>query len=893
MCSISSCTHEQQVLTLSSCQVMSIEIQKQIKDNATSVSDFFSDLYKWTEDQVKEERRREIRKTARQVGIDEAQKLIAAKPAERDAAEQINDAHADGERSDPIKRDNAPIAQYYHDWDRYDPEAEVGRIEEEAFQSQRAEMDARQAEKDRILDEMALKPNGDRTRTSAAKPRVKVSVRRSGRKVAPVDLAAPRKDEANRLFGAGRYREAIAAYTAAIDCLDKYQPSEAGYNPGDRVHEDGAGEKEAIALKVALLANRALACLKLELDLYLLMMRFLKPMANGSNRPAALELTLTHHLSNLLDVEVAFLPTLLVAEAQNTFCTPENLGRFNGFPQQLDAGIYWFGPDDQSEKATGYPSKFYDPSKPTMLYFHGWTGEGQGWTSRCKRLTTRCHPDICPNGGGQPLVNSWLDEGWNVGFFYWDQFADEACVRDAEQKLWFDKRGDGFRWKAYNLSSGVSYYQNYNEALDELSVADMCALNVKKAMGSFGGSQVRFVGHSLGAQLAVRCASMLHVEDHPAAPGRLSLLEPYFSKHSHLFFGCHGEVTTHEGMGDFAERLTVEYVQNMWKRKKVVTDVYKSSLLTEKAPEDSPYTELKNIVENGAVGGFEHTLVGNLGAGLVGEDLERASTLVEYEPDWCEGVKTDVSGDVEHLGCRHCAVMPLYLLSFGRRAPELSPPIRSAEPGSALSSCMTPSASCLDEQVREWVQRQLDMQPAHQSWKQTGGSNTFDGSDDSFILNPSIKQGIKLGLQSANSLVQLPVKREKPEDLTFTRVVTTPSLFLLAAVAIMCTVAGCVVVLLPVLHRRPDSDDESLATSRPYSRKDYNYKDPYNHKDPELGLGYENLLASPGGSFASSYSGQRIVLATPPGVASPGVTSPAVTSPGFARAVYTHVNRVS
>lgn len=243
---------------------MSIEIQKQIKDNATSVSDFFSDLYKWTEDQVKEERRREIRKTARQVGIDEAQKLIAAKPAERDAAEQINDAHVDGERSDPIKRDNAPIAQYYHDWDRYDPEAEVGRIEEEAFQSQRAEREARQAEKDRILDEMALKPNGDRTRTSAAKPRVKVSVRRSGRKVAPVDLAAPRKDEANRLFGAGRYREAIAAYTAAIDCLDKYQPAEAGSNLGDRIHEDGAGEKEAIALKVALLANRALACLKLE-----------------------------------------------------------------------------------------------------------------------------------------------------------------------------------------------------------------------------------------------------------------------------------------------------------------------------------------------------------------------------------------------------------------------------------------------------------------------------------------------------------------------------------------------------------------------------------------------------------------------------------------------------
>ncbi|CAE6952894.1 RPAP3 [Symbiodinium natans] len=115
---------------------------------------------------------------------------------------------------------------------------------------------------------MALKPNGDRTRTSTAKPRVKVSVRRSGRKVAPVDLAAPRKDEANRFFGAGRYREAIAAYTAAIDCLDKYEPAADGASStcGDRVQEaDCAGEeKEAIALKVALLANRALACLKLE-----------------------------------------------------------------------------------------------------------------------------------------------------------------------------------------------------------------------------------------------------------------------------------------------------------------------------------------------------------------------------------------------------------------------------------------------------------------------------------------------------------------------------------------------------------------------------------------------------------------------------------------------------
>ena len=104
---------------------------------------------------------------------------------------------------------------------------------------------------------------------------------------------------------------------------------------------------------------------------------------------------------------------------------------------------------------------------------------------------------------------------------------------------------------------------------NQISVSDMCVTAVKQAMGSFGGSQVRFVGHSLGAQLAARCASLLHSEGHAASPQRLALLEPYFSKHSHMyFFGCHAEVTTDEGMGDFAAKLTVQFVQHLWKSRR-------------------------------------------------------------------------------------------------------------------------------------------------------------------------------------------------------------------------------------------------------------------------------------------------------------------------------------
>ena len=555
------------------------------------------------------------------------------------------------------------------------------------------------------------------------------------------------------------------------------------------------------------------------------------------------------------------------------------MSRFDGFPMRLDSNIYWFGPNDQNEKATGGPSRFYDPNKPTMLYFHGWTGQGGGWTSKCKRLTTKCHSDICPMGGGQLLVNDWLDEGWNVGFFYWDQFADEGCARDAEQKLWFDKGGDGLQWKSYDPMTGAIRFQSYEA--DEQSVSEICVKEVKNAMGGYKGSEVRFVGHSLGAQLAVRCGSLLHVEDHPAAPKRLALLEPYFSKHSHMyFFGCHGDVTTDKGMGDFAAKLTVQLVQHLWKSKNVVTEIYKSSLLTENSAEESPYMELKSIMENGALTGLEKTLVGTLASGMREKDLERSGTMVQYQPDWCNSVGTDTYGDVEHVACRHCAVMPMYLLSFGRAPPPQNPrPTERAQPGSALVSCMTPSAACTDDQLRQWVQRQLDMAPTRQMWEQNYGQNTFDGMDDAYQLDPSIKQGFQLGLRSANSLVQQTAPeytQHKEEPISMLMILRTPHLLLSGIAVIFCIVTVAILAIhypMRLNFRGDDSDDDlsPKASRRTTRTSGYSKETSQQSKDPELGLGgYDPLLSSlpssqpssNGGSF-HSLSGARLVMTTP------------------------------
>lgn len=256
---------------------MSVDIQKQIRDNSTSVSDYFSDLQKWTAGINKEEDRREVRK-ARKRG-----ELVApiVREVKEDKKPKFRPDHEEDkattkeEQAQPLERDKQPMAQYYTNWDQYDVDAEVEKIEDAAWEADRRELNERQAVKDKILDDLALTADGDRSRTTKARPRVKVAVRASGRRASPVDLAAPRKDEANRYFAEGRFREAIAVYSIAIEGLEKYQPPEQAPAPAEadgglegadlpRPGDCAGEETEAINMKVALLGNRALAYLKLE-----------------------------------------------------------------------------------------------------------------------------------------------------------------------------------------------------------------------------------------------------------------------------------------------------------------------------------------------------------------------------------------------------------------------------------------------------------------------------------------------------------------------------------------------------------------------------------------------------------------------------------------------------
>merc|ERR1712166_229966 len=125
-------------------------------------------------------------------------------------------------------------------------------------------------------------------------------------------------------------------------------------------------------------------------------------------------------------------------------------------------------------------------------------------------MTTRCDPYHCRGDENvpdrRPMFQGWFDKGWNVGSFRWDQFAADSCARDAEQQIWFDRQGNGLQWRSNEFGEMSTHHYLENSAQ---SIADLCVTSVKGAMAGFSGKHVRFVGHSIGAQLAARCAALL------------------------------------------------------------------------------------------------------------------------------------------------------------------------------------------------------------------------------------------------------------------------------------------------------------------------------------------------------------------------------------------------
>lgn len=238
--------------------------------------------------------------------------------------------------------------------------------------------------------------------------------------------------------------------------------------------------------------------------------------------------------------------------------------------EYLNYGLHWVNVDNNGnetqEKGVDNNSNiiiddvgYYDPSKPTVIYFHGWQS---GMAEDDYSLEDFYFDDVDAN-----TAKAWKDQGWNVGIYHWGQFADESELKDAEAKIWSVQGDKGMR---YCLDDGsYSTVQSPDGSLGDLAFKHITT----SLKGNYSGD-IRFVGHSLGNQLAVVVAKNINegVNDGSISdslmPGRVDLLDPFWSQ------GDKNYLT-----GDWTGERVRSYIEDMISDQNTAVTWYKTSAI--------------------------------------------------------------------------------------------------------------------------------------------------------------------------------------------------------------------------------------------------------------------------------------------------------------------------
>jgi hypothetical protein len=195
--------------------------------------------------------------------------------------------------------------------------------------------------------------------------------------------------------------------------------------------------------------------------------------------------------------------------------------------ERLDTGIYFYGVQQNGIRTDqpgaqkyipGQPNPFFDPTRPTILYAHGWQKGGVVNRGREGFLLTS-------NGQWQNVQNYWITRGWNVGIFHWVQLADDdwgAMPVDTEKKIYdANARGVGMRWKR----TDGSFSPNARPTLNVTQIYRAAYLQVAAALS--GGVEIRLIGNSLGGNLSTAMGRELAING-SRLPIRITLQDPYW-----------------------------------------------------------------------------------------------------------------------------------------------------------------------------------------------------------------------------------------------------------------------------------------------------------------------------------------------------------------------------
>lgn len=411
----------------------------------------------------------------------------------------------------------------------------------------------------------------------------------------------------------------------------------------------------------------------------------------------------------------ALLTTAATAALYLYAVNPSSL-QFDGYPQKLDYGIYFFSANNVPQKYVhGQTNSYFDPSKPTVIYFHGWE---HNTVKRHFRESFDYHlnqPKDCPHRLLESKI--WVRDGWNIGIFYWDQFADEESPGDAEAKIWSATSSVGMRYRTSSTglqTAGVP---------PEMSVTDLFVTDFIHLANAGSGQtpkEVRFAGGSLGVQLAVNAAATLHEKAASGAvgsgwlPSRIALLDPFFSS---------GFTNS---LGASTASLTNKEIARLHDDSGVVFELYRTS----------PLSGLPSLIADADTQLRKYAVYVRRQPGFCKDG--KGDSMAEQSPvasifgeatgniPGMGGISKTLSQSKAQLTCEHTAAWNLYFLSMGS-AP---PPLCNAQPTKS-DFCSTPSASCTDKGLKQLSNAALKI---HKHFVQAGGMDTISIDDDCFKL---------------------------------------------------------------------------------------------------------------------------------------------------------------
>jgi hypothetical protein len=386
-----------------------------------------------------------------------------------------------------------------------------------------------------------------------------------------------------------------------------------------------------------------------------------------------------------------------------------------GWPQKLDYGLYFFSADNTPQKyVPGQTNSFFDPSRPTLIFFHGWQPTT---VQHDYRLSFDYHlndPEFCPRSiPSSP--NFWVTEGWNIGIFYWDQFADEPLPEYAEAKIW---SADGYVGMRYMTASGDFETAGVQPGSSVTDLFVNTFQSLSETSNGVAPQEMRFAGASLGAQLSVHSAAVLRrLADSGSIssawlPTRIALLDPFFSERIPVL-----NPQSYVAAGKSTAAL-VELEVAALRESGVIFELHRSSPLSDLP---APFGDRD-------------------------EGLKKHAVYVHRYPNYCNyptyGAKEVASFSVEQevveqlskVACGHAAAWNLYFLTMGNAPPSLC----SAAPPVQGDSCTTPSASCNSSGLRTLSAAVMN---SGQEFVQVRGMDTVATDDDCFELRPNQHAG--------------------------------------------------------------------------------------------------------------------------------------------------------